>query len=181
MAISPDLETNMHRRDFLKTAVFVAAGTGTLSSLELSSGTANTKLSAATSDLNELVVRYIAAWNEHAAERRLDLIVRTWTEDGSYIDARRASTGYDGLDRMIQTAQQQSPGYRLRLASGIEAHNGHVRFRWAAGASPEAPLYFAGTDFALIASDGRLKSVIGFLDAAPAPRCAVRGLGIRAG
>jgi hypothetical protein len=77
---------------------------------------------------------------------------------------------------MIQTAQQQSPGYQLRLASGIEAHNGHLRFRWAARTSPEAPLYFAGTDFALIASDGGLKSVIGFLDAAPRPVAAVRGM-----
>jgi hypothetical protein len=77
MAISAGRETNMHRRDFLKRAVFVAAGTATLSSLELSSGTANTKLSAATSDPNELVVRYIAVWNEHAPERRLNLIIRT--------------------------------------------------------------------------------------------------------
>jgi hypothetical protein len=70
---------------------------------------------------------------------------------------------------MIGKAQAQFPGYRLSLASGIEAHNDYVRFSWAAGGSAEAPLYLAGTDFAVLAEDGRLKSVTGFVDAAPAP------------
>jgi hypothetical protein len=57
----------------------------------------------------------------------------------------------------------------VRLISKIEAHNGYVRFSWAAGGSEQAPLYLAGTDFGVIADDGRFKSVTGFVDAAPAP------------
>ena len=45
-------------------------------------------------------------------------------------------------------------------------HN--VKFSWAAGGSPDAPLYLGGTDFAVVGKDGRLKSVIGFTDATPA-------------
>ncbi len=118
---------------------------------------------------NELVVSYIAAWNERSPERRRDLVARTWTDDGVYVDAHRHGAGHDAIDAMIRTAQDQFPGYRIRLISGIETHNAYIRFSWAAGGMPDAPLYLGGTDFAVIGEDGRLKSVTGFVDAAPAP------------
>jgi hypothetical protein len=120
------------------------------------------------SNANELVVDYLAAWNERAAEKRYALVAKTWTDQGRYTDAHRRGSGHDGIDKMIRTAQEQFPNYRVRLVSGIEAHNGHMRFSWAAGGAADAPLYLAGTDFAVIAEDGRLKEVIGFVDAAPA-------------
>jgi hypothetical protein len=120
------------------------------------------------SSINEIVVTYISAWNERDSKRRKDLIAKTWTEDGTYLDAHRRGDGHDGIDAMIDAAQRQFPGYRLALKSGIEAHNGRARFSWAAGGTPDAPLYIGGTDFVVADADGRLKSVIGFLDAAPA-------------
>jgi hypothetical protein len=121
------------------------------------------------SNVNEIVVRYLAVWNERDAKRRRELVAKTWTEDGDYIDRVRQGVGHDSIDQMIATAQEHFPGYRLNLASGIEAHHDYVRFSWVAGGTAEAPLYLKGTDFAVVASDGRLKSVIGFTDAAPAP------------
>ncbi len=118
---------------------------------------------------NELVARYIAVWNERDAKRRHDLVVKTWADSGTYVDAHRHGEGHDGIDAMIDTAQRQFPGYQLRLISGIQAHNGYVRFSWAAGGSEQAPLYLAGTDFAVVSNDGRLQAVTGFVDAAPAP------------
>jgi hypothetical protein len=120
------------------------------------------------SNVNELVVNYLAAWNERDAKQRHLLVAKTWTEDGSYIDAHRNGVGHAAIDAMIEATQEMFPGYRLRLVSGIETHNGYIRFSWAAGGSPEAPLYLGGTDFALVAKDGRLESVAGFTDAAPA-------------
>jgi hypothetical protein len=121
------------------------------------------------SNPNELVVNYLAAWNEQDPGRRHDIITRTWTEAGSYIDAHRYGEGHAAIDTMIAAAQRQFPGYRLRLVSKIEAHNGHFRFSWAAGGTEQAPLYLAGTDYAVVAADGRIQSVTGFVDAAPAP------------
>jgi hypothetical protein len=37
--------------------------------------------------INETVAGYIAAWNETDAVRRRDIIARTWSEGGSYLDA----------------------------------------------------------------------------------------------
>jgi hypothetical protein len=63
--------------------------------------------------------------------------------------------------------QEHFPGYRFRLSSGIEAHHNCVRFSWSAGGTENAPLFFAGTDFATLAPDGRLRAVTGFTDAIP--------------
>jgi hypothetical protein len=120
------------------------------------------------SNVNEIVVRYLAVWNERDARKRRDLVAKTWTEDGTYVDAARNGQGHDKIDEMIATAQSHFPGYRLNLASGIEAHNDCVRFSWAAGGTADAPLFIKGTDCAILSTDGRLKSVIGFTDAAPA-------------
>jgi hypothetical protein len=120
------------------------------------------------SNINEVVVNYIAAWNERDDAKRHAIIRQTWTEDGVYLDSHRQGSGHNAIDAMIGQAQSQFPGYRIRLISGIEAHNGRVRFSWEAGGAPDAPLYLAGTDFAVVAEDGRLASVTGFTDAAPA-------------
>jgi hypothetical protein len=118
---------------------------------------------------NELVVSYLAAWNERDPARRKALVAKTWTETGGYVDAHRHGDGHDGIDAMIRAAQDRFPGYQLRLISGIEAHHGYVRFSWSAGGVPGAPLYLAGTDVFVVAGDGRLQLVVGFVDAAPAP------------
>jgi hypothetical protein len=80
------------------------------------------------SNVNEVIVRYLAAWNEREPKRRRDLVAKTWTEDGSYVDRVREGRGHDSLDAMIATAQEQFPAYRLNLASGIDAHHDCVRF-----------------------------------------------------
>ena len=119
------------------------------------------------STVNEIVAGYIAAWNETDPGRRRDIIAQTWSEDGSYLDSHRDGTGHAAIDAMIGAAQGQFPGYRVRLSSGIEAHHGRVRFSWSAGGTDQAPLFIAGTDFAVLAPDGRLRSVTGFIDAMP--------------
>ncbi len=120
------------------------------------------------STINETVAGYIAAWNETDAGRRRDIIARTWTEDGSYLDAHRHGTGFAEIDAMIAAVQEQLPGYRVRLSSGIEAHHDRARFSWSAGGTEQAPLFIGGTDFVMLAEDGRLRAVTGFIDTMPA-------------
>jgi len=160
----------MNRRAFLKSAAWVAAGfSGSPSRAPVAAAETPPERRADMTNVNEIVVSYLAVWNERDAERRRALVAKTWTEDGSYVDRARDGTGHDGLGSMIAAAQAHFPGYRLSLASGIEAHHYYVRFSWVAGGTAEAPLYLKGTDIAVLAGDGRLKLVIGFTDAAPAP------------
>jgi hypothetical protein len=118
-------------------------------------------------DINTTIANYIAAWNETDSDRRRAVIAQTWAEGGSYLDGHRDSTGHDAIDGMIAAVQQRFPGYRFRLSSGIEKHHDRVRFSWQAGGAADAPLFFAGTDFATIAPDGRFAAVTGFTDAMP--------------
>jgi hypothetical protein len=120
-------------------------------------------------NVNELVVSYIASWNEADPKRRRELVAKTWTAGGSYVDAHRRGEGHESIDGMIAKAQEQFPGYRIRLVSKIETHNGRLRFSWAAGGTDQAPLYLAGTDFVQLSNDGRFQTVTGFVDASPAP------------
>jgi hypothetical protein len=117
---------------------------------------------------NEIVTNYLAAWNERDPVKRRAAVAKTWSPNGSYVDPHRNAKGHDEIDAMLGVAQATFPGYQVRLISKIEAHNGHIRFSWAAGGSPEAPLYLGGTDFVSVSSDGRSGAVVGFVDATPA-------------
>ena len=117
--------------------------------------------------VTQIVLRYMAIWNETDAQRRRALLAEAFVSDGSYMDPNRQGVGYQELDALMSSAQMAFPGYRLRLVSGIDLHHdGYVRFSWAAGGLPDAPVYLAGTDFMRLTADGRIQFVVGFGDAA---------------
>lgn len=118
-------------------------------------------------NVNELVDRYIAAWNERDPRKRRDLVARAYTEDANYTDPHRSGDGHEGISTMIATVQERLAGYSFRLKSEVDAHNDRVRFQWEAGGTKNAPLHFVGTDFGVVGSDGRLKSITGFVDEMP--------------
>jgi hypothetical protein len=115
----------------------------------------------------DIAARYIAAWNEPDQARRRALIAGAWTEDARYVDPLMRGDGHDGIDAMIAAVHLRFAGHRFALTGTPEGHNGRIRFSWVLGAEGEAPVAH-GTDFALLAADGRLESVTGFLDRASA-------------
>jgi hypothetical protein len=157
----------MERRHLIQAFIAVCVTSTPALSARAQSG-AVPQRRAVMSNANDVVVRYLAAWNEPESKRRRELVAKAWIDDGTYVDGARDGSGHDGLDAMIATAQAHFPGYRLRLASGIETHHEYLRFSWVAGGTADAPLYIKGTDFVVVAGDGRIRSVVGFVDAAPA-------------
>jgi hypothetical protein len=123
-----------------------------------------TSATAAT-EIEPVIDQYIAAWNETDPESRRELITRTWTEDGSYLDPLMIGEGHDGIDAMIGAVQTQFPGYRFRRVGELDAHNNAVRFSWELGPE-DGPALTGGVDFGVFL-DGRLQSINGFLDFAP--------------
>src|SRR4051795_9903744 len=111
-----------------------------------------------------VVDTYIAAWNETDPDRRRSLVGATWTEDGSYLDPLMSGAGVEEISAMIGAAQTQFPGHRFTLSAGPDAHNDVVRFSWTLTGA-DGPVA-AGTDFATVAGDGRLRAVTGFLEQA---------------
>ena len=120
------------------------------------------------SNVTKVVESYIAAWNERDAVRRRELLAKTWIESGTYVDPHRSGTGYEELSAMMKSVHDAfTPAYRFRLKSQVEEYGDRVRFQWEAGGTNDAPLHFVGTDFAILASDGRFQSVSGFVDESP--------------
>jgi hypothetical protein len=118
-------------------------------------------------DVNALVQRYFAIWNETDADRRRDLIAQTWADDATYIDPMMRGDGPAGIDAMIQAVQNQFAGHQFRQIGAADAHNTYLRFAWEL-APADGPVLVAGTDFAMITDNNRLQKVIGFIDLAPA-------------
>ena len=116
--------------------------------------------------ITQLIDGYIAMWNETDAARRQELIRQTWTESGSYVDPLMQAQGHAELDVMVQGVQTQFPGFQFRRTGDVDTHNDRVRFAWELG-PVNAPGLAGGVDFGVI-TEGRLQTITGFLDFAPA-------------
>ena len=115
---------------------------------------------------NEIARLYIDSWNATDAAERRALIARLWAEDGRYADPMMSADSAANIDAMIGAVQQQFAGYRFAPYGSVDAHGSHLRFSWALNDASGA-VFARGTDVATLAADGRLQSVVGFIDLAP--------------
>jgi hypothetical protein len=128
---------------------------------------ASTSLAPAPLAPVDLADAYVASWNETDPARRLAAIARVWSERGAYRDPLMASDGHAGIDAMIAGVQAKFAGFVLHRTSKVDSHNGNLRFTWSLGPA-DGPAVVEGVDFCQLAPDGRLASVVGFIDKAPA-------------
>jgi hypothetical protein len=119
-------------------------------------------------DISRVVNRYFDMWNEPDPDERLNLIAQTWSDTASYADPMFAAEGRNGINEMVSSLQEQYPGLQVRLAGEIDHHHNLARFGWEIVDRHRGESMYAGIDFAVIASDGRLQSISGFIDRAPA-------------
>jgi hypothetical protein len=120
------------------------------------------------SDFTDLVERYLAAWNEPDGERRAKAVAELWTEDGGYTDPLADVTGHEGVAAVIAGAREMFPGFVFSLGGPVDAHHDIVRFTWHLAPEAAAEPVAIGSDVAVVAADGRLRHVYGFLDKVPA-------------
>ena len=132
----------------------------------MSNETQNTAQVASEVLAQNLVERYIAAWNEANPAHRNTLIAQTFADDVRYIDPLMEGQGHAGINALVQGVQAQFAGHRFRQIGRIDTHHDWVRFSWAL-APADGPALVGGTDIARIGADGRLQSVTGFLDLVP--------------
>jgi hypothetical protein len=116
-------------------------------------------------DRNTIAMNYITLWNEHASDRRRELLAAHWTDDVAYIDPLMRGDGHDGVDALIAGVQTRFPDFRFRLIGNPDGYGDHLRFSWGLG-SEGADCPIKGTDFVEI-EGGRIRRVIGFLDQVP--------------
>jgi hypothetical protein len=114
-------------------------------------------------DAAKIAERYIDLWNETDAQNRKALLASAWTEDATYVDPLMKGQGHSEIEALIGAVHERFPDHRFVLKGAADGHGDRLRFTWTLGAPGAAPVA-QGTDFGIVAPDGRLKSVSGFLD-----------------
>ncbi len=109
--------------------------------------------------------QYLAAWNEADAGARRAHVRQLFTANARYVDPMMQGSGHEGIETLIAGARLHFPGHRFELAGVPDGHNNVVRFSWILR-TPDGDSVAHGTDVAVVAGDGRLASVTGFLDKA---------------
>jgi len=107
-----------------------------------------------------------AMWNEQDAGRRAKLVETVWVEDGQLVDPPLEGTGHAGITDMIAAVQSQFPGHTFRRTTGIDAHHDTLRYGWEL-VGPDGAVVAIGLDVGVLADDGRLRRVNGFLGPLP--------------
>jgi hypothetical protein len=119
-------------------------------------------------DVNALVARYLDTWNEPDAELRGKGVAQLWTEDGGYTDPLASVTGHQGVEAVITGARDMFKGHVFKLAGPVDSHHDIARFSWELIPEGGHESVVVGFDVAVLAEDGRIKHVYGFLDKVPA-------------
>ncbi|WP_152362024.1 nuclear transport factor 2 family protein [Microlunatus speluncae] len=118
-------------------------------------------------DLTTLADRYLACWNDTDPVSRRAAVDELWAADARYTDPMVDAEGRDAIDATIGAVQQQFPGFVFRLAGPVDAHHQQLRFTWELGPEGADPAPIVGFDVATVDADGRLHTVLGFLDRVP--------------
>ncbi len=117
--------------------------------------------------MSDLLDRYLACWNETDAATRRALLAAHWTADATYTDPLVDVEGLDALNSTIAAVQEQFPGFAFTPIGPVDAHHDIARFSWGLGPVGAEPLV-VGFDVVTTDADGRISSVLGFLDRVPA-------------
>ncbi|MEV4743721.1 nuclear transport factor 2 family protein [Streptomyces sp. NPDC049555] len=114
------------------------------------------------------VARYFAAWNAAGPVALKQAVADAWSEDGAYTDPLADVGGHEGIAGLIAGVHEQFPGHEFRLTGDVDGHHGIARFSWELVSVADGSAPVAGSDVVTLAEDGRLRTVLGFLDRVPA-------------
>ena len=114
-----------------------------------------------------LAERYLAVWNETDVAARHAGVTDLFAPDARYTDPLTDAEGRDAIAATITAVRAQFPGFVFRLTGPADAHHDQLRFSWELGPDgEEAPV--AGFDVVTVDVEGRIRTVLGFLDRVPA-------------
>ena len=116
--------------------------------------------------MSDLIKRYLACWNETDAVTRQRLIAEHWAPGATYVDPMVDIAGHEALNATIAAVQAKFPGFVFTPAGPVDAHHDVARFQWGLGPVGAEPLV-VGFDVVTTDRDGRIRSVVGFLDRVP--------------
>lgn len=117
--------------------------------------------------MNDLVSAYIDTWNATSPEAREALLTQHWMPDATYTDPMASIVGRDAIAATIDAVHAQFPGFVFTQVGTPDSHHSQTRFQWGLGPAGEVPLII-GFDVLVADEEGRIQTVLGFLDQVPA-------------
>ena len=116
--------------------------------------------------LEQVLIAYVAAWNEADEGKRRTLLETSWAEYGIYSDPTTEVSGREALVQHLDRLIERFADQRVLLTSGVDEHHGLLRFTWAR-IGPDGRKIRDGIDFGEVGADGRLVCIIGFFGPPP--------------
>jgi hypothetical protein len=114
------------------------------------------------------VARYFEAWNAGTPEALAKAVAAAWSVEGTYTDPLATVTGHTEIAGLIAGAHAQFPGFAFRPLGAVDGHHDTARFGWELVSEADGSAPVAGFDVITLDGDGRIRSVLGFLDRVPA-------------
>ena len=117
-------------------------------------------------ELDDLVERYVAVWNEPDAVVRRRMVEELWTPDGANFTKANEWRGYEALEARVRGAHEKwvrDGGCLFRLRSA-DSHHDAVRFLWETVAIGDGRVVSVGTELLLLAGDGRIRADYQFIE-----------------
>lgn len=112
--------------------------------------------------------RYLEAWNAAEPESLAKAVAAAWTAEGSYTDPLVDVRGHEQIAAVMTAAHEQFPGFSFKLAGTVDGHHDTARFSWELVSDADGSAPVAGFDVVTLDEDGRIRTVLGFLDRVPA-------------
>lgn len=125
-------------------------------------------MSVHTDRYESAVARYFEAWNAGEPEALAKAVAAAWSVEGTYTDPLATVTGHTEIAGLIAGAHEQFPGFAFRPVGAVDGHHNTARFSWELVSEADGSAPVAGFDVITLDGDGRIRSVLGFLDRVPA-------------
>jgi hypothetical protein len=125
-------------------------------------------MSSNTDRYENAVARYFEAWNAGEPAALSKAVAAAWSVEGTYTDPLSAVTGHAEIAALIAGAHEQFPGFLFRPLGAVDGHHDTARFGWELVSGDDGSAPVAGFDVVTLDADGRIRSVLGFLDRVPA-------------
>jgi SnoaL-like domain len=114
----------------------------------------------------QVLLAYVAAWNEANEGKRRTLLETSWAENGTYSDPTAQVAGREALVQHLGRLIEQFADQRVHLTSGVAEHHNLLQFTWVR-VGPDGRRIRDGIDFGEVAADGRLLRITGFFGPPP--------------
>jgi hypothetical protein len=106
-------------------------------------------------DAQMLADRYVAAWNEQDATRRLEAIAALWAPDAQTPGGAGGRRGFGALGRLTFGSSEKN-GVRFRAAPTARRRGDVVTFRWEMLLAGSETVLASGLEFLIVDDEGQI-------------------------